>query len=156
MALSKVTINHGNIRAHFQTRGARGGRGDPHRVAARMVVQARINAGTRFDIRTGALLDSVVPIVRETRDGRIEVGVGTTVEHGKLLEVGSPFHTITPARGRWLRHNPSDPRRPRREEWILKGLHEAVPHPGNSARHWMRDAVQAIAPGSLVRVRVLK
>ena len=124
-----------------------------------MALQARLNTG-RFDQRTSALVRSVVPIVRMGRGGDVEVGVGTTVEHGRWLEIGTDPHFISPRRvvdrkGRpYLQHNPNSPRRPLREEWILQRRHyRPLPHPGNEARHWLSDAVRQVIPGARVRVR---
>lgn len=173
MALSRVTINHGAIRSHFQAAPLRGtgvtsgrggiGRGEAQALANRMALQARINAAERFDQRTTQLVQSVRPVVRIGREGRVEVGVATTVEHGKWLEIGTDFHTIAPRRvvdkrGRpYLQHNPNSPRRPLREEWELERRHyNPVPHPGNEARNWMSDAVRAVLPGAIVRVRALR
>lgn len=168
LAVSRITINHANIATHIQgaslgrtsARGRGVGRGDADALARRMVIQARVNAAERFDQRTTALVTSVVPIVRHDPRGGTEVGVGTTVEHGKWLEMGTDFHYIPPGRvvdkkGRpYLQHNPNSPRAPQREEWILERRHyNAVPHPGNEARHWMSDAVRAVLPGAVVRVR---
>lgn len=166
MALSRITINHSNISAHLQasplggtsarTRRGAGGR-EAIQIAARMALLARINAAERFDQRTTALVTSVVPIVREGRGGDVEVGVGTTVEHGKWLEVGTDFHFIPPKAGRFLQDNPSSPRRPQRDEWVLqRRSYRPLPHPGNEARHWMSDAVRQVIPGARVRVRELK
>lgn len=172
MAVSRVTINHGNIRSHMQAAPLRGtgvtsgrggiGRGEADALASRMALQARINA-TQFDQRTGALIGSVVPIVRIGRGGDVEVGVGTTVEHGKYLEMGTDFHMIPPGRvvdrkgNPYLQHNPNSPRAPQREDWILERRHyRALPHPGNEAYHWLSNAVRSVVPGAFVRVRALK
>jgi hypothetical protein len=162
LAVSRVTINHGNIRTHFQAAPLRGtsrraGRGEARTLAAKMALAARANT-VQFEQRTNALVTSVVPIVRETRGGGVEVGVGTTVEHGKWLEIGTDEHPIRPqvpfrGRGRggyFLRSNgpnskgfnPDPLERPRL----------FVNHPGNPARHWMSDAVRAVFPGARVRV----
>ena len=169
MALSTIRIHSQNINAHFQARpfggvrtGAGGGlsRQDAHAIASAMALRARINAAERFDQRTSSLVTSVVPVVHQGRGGETEVGVGTTVEHGKWLEIGTDFHSIPPGRvvdrrGRpYLQDNPNSPRRPQREEWVLERRHyNPVPHPGNEARHWMSDAVKAVIPGARVTVR---
>lgn len=172
MASSQISIHHTNIQNAFTATPLRGtaagsarglGRGDAQALARAMALQARINAATRFDQRTTQLVTSVVPIVRTTPDGAVEVGVGTTVEHGKWLEMGTDFHFIPPGRavdrrGRpYLQHNPNSPRAPQREEWILQRRHyQSLPHPGNEARHWMSDAVRQVLPGARVRVRPLR
>lgn len=139
------------------------GRGEAQALANRMALQARINAATYFDQRTTALVTSVVPIVRVGRGGDVEVGVGTTVEHGKFLEMGTDFHVIPPGRVRdrrgrpYLQHNPNSPRAPHREDWILERRHYSpLPHPGNEARHWMSDAVRSVVPNAFVHVRAVK
>jgi hypothetical protein len=165
LTVSRVTINHGNISAHFAasplggsgvgaTRGFARGRAEA--IAARMAVVARINAAGMFQQRTGSLVSSVVPIVHQLgRGGGTEIGIGTTVEHGKWLEIGADPHIIEPqGRGYLLRSdgpnskggNPTPLERPQR----------LVQHPGNAARHWMSDAVRAVLPGAIVRVLVLK
>lgn len=173
MASSRVTLNHANISAHFQAAPLRGtgitagrggvGRGEASALANRIALQARINAATRFNQRTGDLVSSVVPIVRTGRGGEVEVGVGTTMKHGAVHEVGAPPHLITPERpfrgrgkgGYFLRSNgpnskggnPTPLDRPR-----LYVNHPGVPDPS----HWMSDAVRSVIPGARVRVRVLK
>lgn len=170
MAISRVSINHNAIRTRLQTsplggtsartrRGAGGA--EAIRIAERMALQARINADARFEQRTSSLVLSVRSVVREGRGGDVEVGVATTVEHGYWLEEGTQGHVIEPQvpfqgpgkggyllvsggpRGKGPNPNPLD--RPRR--YVL--------HPGNQASHWMSDAVRAVIPGALVRVRKL-
>jgi hypothetical protein len=176
LAVSRVTIYPGSIRSFFQSsplagtgRGAgRGlGHGEARAIAARMTLAARVNAGT-FNQRTSSLVTSVVPIVRQLGgDAGTQVGVGTTVEHGKWLELGTEPHVMRPkvpfmGRGKggyFLRSNT--------EKWIaLKGVvpdgmelerpRLLVQHPGNRAYRWMSDAVRSVVPGLPVRVRVHK
>jgi hypothetical protein len=178
LAVSRITLNHANIRAYFQANptgggtvgGVRGGGaggvagGQPERLAARMVLAARINAATRFEQRTTSLVTSVVPIVRTGRGGEVEVGVGTTVEHGKWLEVGTRGHVIEPrrpfnpagrrgskGRGYLLRSNGPNSKGPNPDPLNKPRMY--VLHPGNSARHWLSDAVRQVIPGARVRVR---
>lgn len=168
MAVSRVTINHGAINSHFAGRpfsgsglGARGSaaRGEPIQIAERMALQARINAATRYEQRTGSLVSSVRPIVREGRGGEVEVGVGTTVEHGRWLEQGTIPHTITPQRpftgrkgsGYFLRSNGPNSKGPNPDPLIRPQLR--VEHPGNLPGQWLSDAVRTVLPGALVRVR---
>lgn len=127
------------------------GSGRARLLASKMALAARANTA-QFDQRTNQLVNSVIPIVRENRDGSVDVGVGTTVEHGKWLEIGTDPHFIRPRRARWLQHNPSDPRAPQRDEWILRGRHQEVPHFGNHPHNWMSDAVRSVLPGARVRV----
>lgn len=183
MAVSRITLNHANIQSHFQAAPLRGtgiatgrggvGRGEADALARRMALQARINAAERFNQRTTALVQSVVPIVRIGRGGDVEVGVGTTVEQGKWLEVGTDPHPITP---QWLSSaraplsgNPfGRTRRSRKGKYLLrsggprgKGPNPTplddpqlfVNHPGNPAHHWLSDAVRSVVPGAFVRVR---
>lgn len=171
MAVSRVTLNHGNIGGFFQaspfagsrfgsTRGFGGGRAE--NLAARMALAARINADARFNQRTSSLVSSVVPIVRSLRGGGTEIGVGTTVEHGKWLEIGTREHIIEPkvpfrgkGRGGYLlRSNGRNSK-----GFNPTPLHQAqflVQAPALSPRHWMSDAVRSVVPGSFVRVRVHK
>lgn len=166
LAVSRVTLNHGVIRDRLsasplggsavgETRGFSHGRADA--MAARMAVVARINAAG-FEQRTGRLVNSVRPIVRHFGKGAgTEIGVGTTEEHGKWLEIGTDFHFIRPRNARFLQSNPSDPiKGPVPDKWELEGKFKLLPHPGNRPYHWMSNAVRTIIPGAQVRVRVLK
>jgi len=165
MAISRVTINHGNISKHFSDSPLSGtsmgagrgfGHGDARAIAARMALAARVNAATMFNQRTTSLVTSVVPIVIESPGGGTVVGVGTTVEHGKWLEIGTDFHYIDappfPRATLW----DSGSKGPVPEKWKLRGSHKRLPHPGNKAFHWMSDAVRSVVPGAFVRVVVHK
>jgi len=144
--------------------GARRGfaRGDANALAARMVLAARLNAGALFNQRTTSLITSVIPIVRGGRGGNVEVGVGTTVEHGKWLEIGTDEHIIKPEfpyRGKkkggyFLRSN--GPRSKGFNPTPLDRPRLIVQAPALDATHWMSDAVRSVMPGLPVRVRVLK
>lgn len=173
MAVSRVTVFPNNINSFIQARpltggSARatraGGRGQPEALAARMVIAARVNAATRFEQRTTSLVTSVVPIVRHGRGGEVEVGVGTTVEHGKWLEIGTDVHVIEPQvpfslgsrrgsrkRGYLLRSNGPNSKGPNPDPLDKPRMY--VLHPGNRAFNWLSDAVRQVVPGSPVRVR---
>lgn len=160
MAVSRVTMNSGNISKFFSDRPLGGtsagsgrglGGGDANALAARMALAARIEAG-RFHQRTSSLVSTVRPFVRKTPAGT-EVGVTTGVEHGYWLEVGTDFHII---HGRpFLKDNPAGPKGPVPDDWVLEGKHRSVPHPGNPPFHWMSDAVRSVVPGRHVTVRKL-
>jgi len=161
LAVSRVTIHHGNIGGFFSRSPLAGtsvgagrgfGHGDARAIAARMALAARLNTGA-FHQRTGSLVTSVVPIVREFPGGGTEVGVGTTVEHGYWLEAGTDFHYIDapPFPRATLWDSGSKGEVP--EEWKLRGSHKRLPHPGNDATHWLSNAVRSVIPGAIVNVR---
>lgn len=167
MATSRITIRHDNIQSHFQARPFGGtsvgagrslARGDARAIAERMALQARINAATRYEQRTTSLVQSVVPIVRQGRGGETEVGVGTTVEHGRWLEEGTIPHPIVPKipyrRGKGgylLRSNGPNSKGPNPDPLVRPQM--GVSHPGNLPGHWLSDAVRTVVPGAPVRVR---
>lgn len=135
------------------------GRGEADAIARRMALQARINAADRFNQRTGDLVSSVVPIVRIGRGGDVEVGVGTTMKHGAVLEVGAPEHPIRPQRpfrgkgkgGYFLRSN--GPRGKGGNPDPLDRSRLFVNHPGYPGNNWLSDAVRSVIPGARVIVR---
>lgn len=138
-------MHPGNIRTFFQGRPLAGtgvgaqrgaGGGQATALAARMVARARANASGagELQLRTGALRDSVVPIIRtDVRTDATVVGVGTTVDYGAALEIGAEPHPIT--------------------AWGRPGIY--VEHPGNKAYFWLSDAVRSVMPGRVVTVRTL-
>lgn len=160
LAFSPVTIHEGNIRTRLQgsplggtnfgeTRGFH--HGEAQAIAARMVLQARINADAMFNQRTGDLVSSVVPIVKTFGNAGTEIGVGTTAKHGAVLEVGAPPHVIQPQGTGYLLRS-DGPRSKGGNPTPLDRPQRLVVHPGTPARHWLSDAVRAVLPGLFVRV----
>lgn len=125
--MTVVHINHGNIRSFFERQSLAGasipGANRRAEVLSRaMVRQAEANARADVTERTGELFASFIPIVRRSpRTGGLEIGVATTVEHGKFLEEGTPAHTIFRGFGR-----------------------SNIPHPGNREYRFMRRAVNQV------------
>jgi hypothetical protein len=151
--MSRVTVFQGNIDRFVQRNALSfggttvkgiGRRAD--RVGDRMVAEARSNARTRFNRRTGELENSVVKIHRVSPGGGITVGVGTTVEHGAYLENGTQPHTIARQSAAYLlksggpRDRPPGYQNPR----PLYGA-KSVRHPGSKkGMGWLRDAVRTV------------
>jgi hypothetical protein len=103
--MATVRMNEAGIRSFFGgniagtgPRGRGGGIGAQRaRVLANLITaQARVNAsGAVVQRRTGDLAASMRPIVREDPlTGRVEVGVGSTIEYSEYLEHGTPPHII--------------------------------------------------------------
>ena len=111
-----------------------------NRVAARIVRQAVANAsGEVVRERDGNLKNSVVKIVRPSaRSGAIEIGVGTTLKYGAVLEVGGEPHLIRAVNRPFLVSAPNNPTPLRK-----RGLRE-VPHPGPTAKKWLSQAVFSV------------
>lgn len=155
--MSRVTVFQSNIDSFLQRNALSfggstvqgvGRRAD--RLGDRMVAEARNNARTRFNRRTGELADSVVKIRRVSPSGAITVGVGTTVQHGAYLENGTDPHIISAPfavsrpvyllRSGGKKDRPPGYQNPRPLRGAL-----SVRHPGSKkGMHWLRDAVQTV------------
>lgn len=129
--MASVTMNEAGIRSFFGgsiaaggPRGRGGGVGAQRaRVLASLITaKARVNAsGAVVQRRTGDLAASMRPIVREDPlSGRVEVGVGSTIEYSKYLEEGTPPHIIPVMR----------------QGGVLVG----IDHPGNEAFEVLKKA----------------
>lgn len=154
--MSRVTIFQGNIDRFVQRNALSlggttvkgiGRRAD--RVGDRMVAEARLNARTRFNRRTGELENSVVKIHRVSPTGGITVGVGTTSEHGGYLENGTEAHTISRKNSKYVLKSGGKRDRPPfyggpwpgRTGKLLGA--KSVQHPGSKKGvGWLRDAVR--------------
>jgi hypothetical protein len=139
--MSRVTINEAGIQSFFRRSPLAGAgipglrSGDADRIAARMLVFAQREVGARFNQRTGVLLGSLRQIVRvDLRSGALEVGVGSTAEHAKYLEYGTPAHEIRPSGRKFLVSEANNPT-------PLRGRRLVVNHPGNQPFFFLRKAV---------------
>lgn len=143
--MTVVTIHTHLIERFFERKTISGaGLGGPNatanRLATQIVRKAHANAsGGIVESRDGNLLNSIVRIVRPSaRSGAIEIGVGTTVKHGAILEVGGVPHQITAHTLKGLISAPNNPN-PLRKRGMME-----VPHPGPTAKHWMSEAVISV------------
>lgn len=149
--MSTVRVNEAAIRGFFRNRTLGGGsfvgsERSARQLAFRMVVQAKKNAsGDLLEKRSGQLADSVHPIIRVDPRGGIEVGVGSTAPYADYLESGTRAHEIPSkvinGKRRYLKSYPNHP--PNRNP--LRYPQVKVNHPGNTAKHWLRSAVNSVA-----------
>jgi hypothetical protein len=143
--VSTVTVNTPNIQRFFAGRplagvGAPGLRtGNAERIAERMVRAAIREVTSTFNMRTGELVASLVPIVRiDPRTGAAVVGVGSTVPYSEHLEKGTSAHPITPKNVTYLMSN--GPRSKGPNPTPLRRRQKIVSHPGNQPYGFLRKA----------------
>jgi len=101
---------------------------------------ARQNVMSRFNTRSGNLLNSIGVFPEESADG-LQCEVGTDgAPYGLVLEQGGEPHLITPIAVDVLRSRPDNPD-------PLLSPQTQVYHPGPIARPWLQPALEQVFTG---------
>ena len=142
--MSRVTINRVGIENFFARTPLAGvgfaglKSGSAERLADQMVREAEKNVtGAVVRGRSLRLYTSLQPIVRGSRRGGIEVGVGSTAPYAGHIEKGTGAHAIRPRRRKYLVSAPGHPD-------PLRGRRRIVNHPGNPPFEPLRKAVNTV------------